>query len=391
LGGNLALSHPAIVVVAYDRPESLRRLLRSLLAADYPETPDLVISIDGGGNDNVVEVAKECRWPHGKKEIIRRPENLGLRAHILACGDLTDVYDTIIVLEDDLFVSPAFYHFAVRASNFYKDRPEIGGIGLYSYRRNLASGMLFEPLLDEADCLFLQFACSWGQVWSSSQWKPFRQWYDDHMEWNPVDPRVPAYVGRWPKSSWLKYHIKYLIDTNRYFVSPRASFATCFQDAGHHTDSQTPQHQVSLQLTKRNFVFKHLNDSFCVYDAWHTLVPDRLSRLAPGLRDYDYTIDFFGLKPLDQLSLPFVLACGTSSAPILEFGLQMRPAEMNVIAGVPGRGIILSRTTDIVSTAALSDHAVRLYSELGARRLFQMLQKKLFDKVGSRFRTLKFR
>ncbi|MDB4306198.1 hypothetical protein N9980_01370 [bacterium] len=383
------LSNPAIVVVAYDRPASLRRLLGSLLVAEYPHAAELVISIDGGDSDEVARIAEDFNWPGGKKEIIRHANHIGLREHVLACGDLTDQYESIVVLEDDLYVSPVFYHFALRASKFFNDRPEIGGIGLYSYRENRSNRMLFEPITDETDIVFLQYACSWGQVWTASQWKPFRQWYFDHQSWNSEKPVIPEHVSNWPDTSWLKYHIKYLVDTNRYFVYPRESLTTCYQDVGQHTTRASWRSQVGLQLSKREFRFKHFDESYCVYDAWQTLVPVALNRLVPKLGDYDYAIDFLGLKSLNDLSASCVLGCWNSHFPIMEFGLQMRPVEMNVIAEVPGKGIVLSRTDNIDRGVAPMDHATRIYPELGIRRLSRMLQIRLLEKARRHLGTVR--
>src|SRR5574344_1345043 len=96
-----------IVVVAYNRLESLKRILASLSRGEYPREPvELIISIDRGDNQEVLQYADAFPWPHGEKRVIYRPENLGLKRHILTCGDLTQDHDGIILLEDDLVVSP---------------------------------------------------------------------------------------------------------------------------------------------------------------------------------------------------------------------------------------------------------------------------------------------
>ena len=84
---------PAIVVVAYNRPESLGRLLNSIAQAKYPADQQipLVISIDGGGSNGVAvrKIAHEYDWLHGEKEIIDHQTNLGLIEHVFSCGDLS--------------------------------------------------------------------------------------------------------------------------------------------------------------------------------------------------------------------------------------------------------------------------------------------------------------
>ncbi len=59
---------PAIIIPAYNRPDSLRRLLSFIDAASfiYDDIP-LVISVDGGGDINVVELANSFEWKYGQK------------------------------------------------------------------------------------------------------------------------------------------------------------------------------------------------------------------------------------------------------------------------------------------------------------------------------------
>ncbi|HDL48798.1 MAG TPA: hypothetical protein ENH33_02390, partial [Actinobacteria bacterium] len=114
------LDAPAIVIVAYDRPRPLARLLDSLAQIRTPTGDDvqLVISID----DSVpatMEVAHRYDWPFGPKRNIGHKTRLGLRTHVLTCGDLTTEYGSILMLEDDLYTSPDVYRFAQDAATFY--------------------------------------------------------------------------------------------------------------------------------------------------------------------------------------------------------------------------------------------------------------------------------
>ena len=104
---------PAIVVVAYNRDKALKRLLNSLESADYSGFSDitLVISIDKSDSTEVIETAEAFSWEQGEKRVITHPERLGLKKHILGLGDLTAEFGSIIMLEDDLFVSPLLYHY----------------------------------------------------------------------------------------------------------------------------------------------------------------------------------------------------------------------------------------------------------------------------------------
>ncbi len=121
-----------IVVVGYNRPEAMARILKSLAAAAYGDYTDirLVVSIDHSGNGEVVRTAEHFEWKYGEKQVICHPKRLGLRRHILSCGELTRKYGAVMVLEDDLYVSPDFYRYAAKTLDRYGDHPKIAGIAL---------------------------------------------------------------------------------------------------------------------------------------------------------------------------------------------------------------------------------------------------------------------
>ena len=173
---------PAIVVIGYDRPRSIERLLGYLRLSRYPDSDvPLVISLDYCESPNgqaTSRIAETFSWPHGPKRIIHRESPLGLRAHVLACGDLVNEYDRIIMLEDDLSVSLEYYAYAVAALDFTQGRDQVAGVALYSRRTNQNAMLPFMPLFDGWDNYYLQVAASWGQAWDRDQWNGFRRWYD---------------------------------------------------------------------------------------------------------------------------------------------------------------------------------------------------------------------
>lgn len=167
---------PAIVVVSYNRPYSLKRLLKSLEAAIYPSADiPLIISIDRGANNmNVFAVAQSFNWGHGDKIVKYQNENLGLRRHIIKCASLSYDYESVIILEDDIFVSVEFYNYTIQAMSFAKNLAYIGGISLYNHQFSLSALSSFSPLEDGYDNWYFQYASSWGQAWTKEQWtNPF--------------------------------------------------------------------------------------------------------------------------------------------------------------------------------------------------------------------------
>ena len=96
--------------------------------------------------------------------------------------NILNIYENIIVLEDDLFVSPYFYKYANDALKFYNKTESIGGISLYNHKRNFLNTIPFELIPDSNDVFFLQIASSWGQAWSKKQWLGFKNWYNKYVE-----------------------------------------------------------------------------------------------------------------------------------------------------------------------------------------------------------------
>jgi hypothetical protein len=345
---------PAIVVAAYERPHSLRRILGSLAASRIPSGTTLIISIDRSFNagDAVCAVAKDFPWHHGHKEVVVHPERLGLREHILRCGDYSLTYGAAIVLEDDLYVSPEFYLYTLAALAAYRDDPRIGGISLYNHRCNETARLAFRAMEDGSDCYFIQLASSWGQCWTREQWRLFRDWYGKHLEENLDTADLPCDVAEWPKTSWKKYFIKYLAGADRYFVFPRVSLTTNFADPGTHYKVPMAHLQVPLLMAPMRYRFTPLEASLAVYDSHCEILPGRLKQLAPALASCPFEVDLYGYKNKDRMKTPYVLTVRQTRSAVMRFGLAMKPHELNVMQGIAGSEISLARVED--RTAAFS-------------------------------------
>lgn len=330
---------PTIVVIGYNRAHSLRRLLGSLSKAHYPAgNVRLVISLDRADTDEPLEVAEDFDWPFGEKLLLARPNRLGLREHVLACGDLTETYGDIIVLEDDLFVSPHFYDYACRALAYYADDPRVAGISLYSQQLNQTANLPFTPIDNgDADVFFMQLAASWGQAWSRRQWHGFRQWLARHGTDISDITGIPRDIRAWPESSWLKLHNAYLIVNDLHFVYPYRSLTTNFGDPGQHMFVASSRYQVALQQRQKDYCFIGLDDSLAVYDAFCELSAATMKRLNPKLAGLEFTVNLYGCKECRS-----GLQLTRSPSPgALNFSLSMKPMELSVLHDVEGEGIAL--------------------------------------------------
>jgi hypothetical protein len=343
--------NPAIVINAYNRPGSLTRLLQTIGSAHYPEqlTIPLVISLDDAGNHPDVEaVARQFPWTHGPKEIICRPEPLGLLGHFYACGDLSEKYKAIIYLEDDLLVSPVFYFYASQALEYYRDDPRIAGISLYNLWFNGYTHAPFTPYLDESDIFFVQVPYTQGEAFSAGQWAGFRSWksnssqqasepYPLHESWSHFQP-----------DDWFPDWTRYVVATDRFFVYPRASHSTGSGDAGTHFSQASSFFQVPLQQEKIAYQLKSLEDSLAVYDSFFEILPDRLNRQTDLFQRYEYTVDLHATRLKRNIPTEYVLTTRRCRRPLFSFGKSMRPMEMNVVHKIPGEGIVFCRKEDLL-------------------------------------------
>jgi hypothetical protein len=334
---------PAIVVVAFERAEALARLLRSLAAASYPKagTTALVISLDGDASPAVCAEARRFQWEHGGARVIEHGSRLGLRRHVLACGDLSEEYGAVIVLEDDLFVSPAFYRYALQALAFYSDEPSISGVSLYAQDYNEYARLRFVPLDDGYDNHFIQSASSWGQMWSREQWRAFRAWEREGGGSVADGSRgtIPREVLAWPDTSWKKSFIAYMTQTQRYMVYPRTSLTTNFGEAGTHYLRRTGVLQVPLLLSGEGALehrFSSLADSNAIYDSHFELEPDCVRRLAPALSGLDFECDFYGSKDPAAVRAEHLISVRECAKPERGYAFELVPAEANLLFDLRG-------------------------------------------------------
>ena len=340
------MHNPAIVIAAYNRPHSLRRLLDSIGKAQFPSGEiALVISIDKSEVGEVEQLAKAFNWTFGEKRVLAHENHLGLKEHILKCGDLTKEYGSIILLEDDLVVAPPFYDYASKALHYYNGERQVAGISLYSYKMVESCYSPFQAIEDGSDVYFMQVPSSWGQAWTPEQWEGFRLWFKTHLQINKEE-MIPPYVKEWSESSWKKHFFRYLIGEGKYFVYPRASFTSNFGDEG--TNATTKGlYQVPLQMNAKEYQFKTYKESLAIYDAYFEMESRILNKLTNELSGYKYTVDTYGTREFSRFFNGYVLTVRKGMNPEKTYGLTMFPAILNIIYGVKGNELGFYKVGDL--------------------------------------------
>ena len=335
---------PAIIVVGYNRPHGVKRLLDSIGRAKYNDDDiPLIISIDESNkSDEVERVAQEFNWEHGEKVIRRFPERQGLRKHIIQCGDLSEKYGGVIILEDDLIVAEDFYTYTSCAHEKYSGENEVCGVSLYSYGCNVFTHYPFITISSENDVYLGQMVVTWGQSWTCGQWQKFKQWYMDHENKVPdLNPNIPREISGWTRS-WGRYFATYMAEKNLSYVYPFVSRSTCYSDFGEHNKTSIPLTFVQVPLmhgtpskyrfgeTKQldrfdPFYERKLGDQDIIADIPGNMICMDLNNMKTmtGGKKYVITNEKLRLKE------------------IASYGLTLKPIEQNVYENVSGNQIHL--------------------------------------------------
>jgi hypothetical protein len=322
----------------------MRRLLRSLERARYPEGNGvpLIVSIDYSGEDDSRREAEKFEWSHGPLRIIARRENLGLKDHVLACGDLVSEHDAVIVLEDDLLVSPSFYEYARQACDFYAWDDRVACVSLYSRVYQVFADVRFIPLKDRFDTFFMKVPCSWGQMWTRRQWSLFRNYLSEHPTVTGGD-LVPRGVHSWPDSSWMKHFYGYLTATDRLVVYPYHSMTTNMGEPGEHFERRKTCMQAPLVGQMDSFCFATPDNTAAVYDYAYELRGEKLDFLTDG---ESLELDLYGIKQLDRVRSEWLVSVKPCIRPERTFGHDLRPPENNIFHAIRGQTYSLGRTRD---------------------------------------------
>ena len=161
------MTYAPIALFTYNRADHTRRAVESLLQNAEAKDSDLFIFSDGPKNEKTVRgVADNREYIHtvtGFKTvtIVEREKNWGLANSLIAgITDVINKYGRVIVVEDDLILSPYFLKFMNDGLEKYKDDDRVGTI----------TG--FVPPIEEK--LPETFFLTYFQCWGWATWK--RAW-----------------------------------------------------------------------------------------------------------------------------------------------------------------------------------------------------------------------
>lgn len=159
-----------VALFAYRRPDHLSEALRSLAANPGAESTCLTIYCDGpkGEADQaaVAQVRKVAHQAEGfaQVSVIEREFNLGLAQSVISgVTETLEKSDRVIVMEDDLVVSPDFLEYMNQALELYQDEDRV--VSIHGFMYAIPPGLPQSVFLRGADC--------WGWATWRRGWKLF--------------------------------------------------------------------------------------------------------------------------------------------------------------------------------------------------------------------------
>ncbi|MBI1182757.1 hypothetical protein GC194_00690 [bacterium] len=372
------MTNPPIVIPVYQRVKSLTKLLWSLERSHIPQDTLLIFKSHKGAANEVLTLVENYHWPFGEKKHLHSDAALGLDQNLLECGDLSLEFDAVVILEDDLIVSPFFYSYALQAITQYQTEEDIAQISLCQYGHHPISGYVNYWIQDGFDAFMLQKTSTWGQVFTAKQWLPFKEWLSQQT----IDKhRIPEYIVSYGPQNWEFLHNAYLIATNRYSVWPRLSLSTNQGSAGthHKNDIDAGFFQVPLQNIATDYCWPSFAQAL-KYDAWFELHPSFFNSLLKEFRiDFQQVeTDLHGHKPLSVSNKPYWLTSKPCNEAIASFSSELKPKEINILWHMKGDYIKLCRKENLVKDVKKStaQNALEYFAEVPDVGLWNFLKFK---------------
>ena len=231
-----------LIVMTMDRQKSLDRLLKSVTTAAYPENAriDLQVSVDhkvGEVHDvDTMKFLNSFQWPYGVFEVIAWEEPKGIFGQWVDSWPCelykSDLYKAVILLEDDLEVSPIYFDWFTNAHRVYASA-NLGAVTGMRASLVAQEGVQLsasELVPDGIEVFAYRLIATWSMSPTYNSWKDFRKWVKVAKADPNFDPVVDGTVpGQWYRDfkahgneagMWEIWYMKFMHDQGLYTLYP---------------------------------------------------------------------------------------------------------------------------------------------------------------------------
>ena len=321
-----------------------------MLASHIRGNMNLYISCEGNATEDVKQYVKSISWRFGSFEVIYQSEQLGVDKHNIACIAMAKDLGNVIVLEDDLLVSPDFQSYLLSCSTIIKGEKKLAGVSLYRYPMVEQDHFPFELLPNDEFTYYQQRPSSKGCFYTAEMAEGYLDFLvkfnNDFSAYH-----LPANVNRWSDEIWEKSFYCYLQKVDKHLAFPRYSYTTDFADIGVHMKKQVTKymHQSPLMVSKSVPAAKLWKDTKNVYDAFYELHPDVLVSWRSELAELDVELDLHGGKDLSYITSKYLISPKTCKNSIGGWERRLKPEQNNLIFDQKGDFYKLGLTADFSS------------------------------------------
>lgn len=154
-----------VVLFSYNRPMHTRRAIEALKKNPEAAQTDLYLYSDGAKKPETQNAVQEVRdYLHGvtgfaSVYVVEREKNYGLAANIIdGVTQLVNEYGKVIVLEDDIVVTPYFLDYMNRALTLYEKESSVMAVSSYL------------PPIEQSEALPESFFLPWFDCWGWGTW-----------------------------------------------------------------------------------------------------------------------------------------------------------------------------------------------------------------------------
>lgn len=236
-----------LIVFCWKRKASLKRLVDSLIKADYSgHFPELQFHIEFDPSEEVKAYVNNLKWPHGNKKLFLRQESFGLEKMVMTSWNATKDSEFAFFFEDDIEVQPQYFKYTLKAMerDDISKNDSVIGVALNTPRYdevNLKHSIwLPEIVIGKQDRLFLfQQPCSWGALYFPWKWREYLKFYSKRNLGLELDIVPQSCIFKWQRS-WKKYLMELMVLEGYVMLYPslpdQQSLSINHREPGEHTN-----------------------------------------------------------------------------------------------------------------------------------------------------------
>lgn len=260
-----------IAIFCFNRPKHLNILLKSLKKNKHYKKHIYYFFCDGPRKNNnldldkIYEIKGIIKKFKVKKKIKFNISNKGLSKNIISgVNHVFKKENKIIVLEDDLEVSPFFLEFMSSSLSFFSGSKDIGSVSGFSYIHNIKRYKNIKWFKTYRHCSW-----SWGtwrRVWKKINWDTKN--IKNNFEFMDIGGEDLKYLLRGYNSnildSWAIRFNYHCIKNNLLSIAPRFSMIknNGFDFSGTNTFNIFKKPKIKFDMKKTNFISKPIFSNF---------------------------------------------------------------------------------------------------------------------------------